>query len=201
MPQIACEQCDQLLSFKPLNLGQKAVCPRCQHTLLRHSNHSLQRSFAFAIAALVLLGFSLYYPFLTFVISGRKTSMSLLQTGGSLMANQEYVLGALVVAFIVLAPLLLIVTLLGLAALHIMRLRWPWAPLLGRIFYEIQHWNMVEVFFLGVLVALVKLTSMASVEIGYSFWTFSGFCVCILIAVNGVNHRQLWLAIRGLRRD
>ncbi|MCV6614814.1 MAG: paraquat-inducible protein A [Cellvibrionaceae bacterium] len=199
MLQLACEKCDQLLNIAPLKKGQKAVCPRCHNTLLHYHHSNMQPSFAYALAALVFLCLSLFYPFLGFSVSGQTQVMSLLETGSSLIAAREYLLGTLVIGLIIIAPLLLILSLLSLALLSVLGIRQPWVHWLGRVFYEIDHWNMVEVFVIGVLVALIKISSSARIELGLSFWAFIGFSVCLLLAVNTLNYRQLWHMIGNLR--
>jgi len=197
--RLACPECDVLLTLPPLQKREKAMCPRCGHTLLRHRANGLLDSMAYSLAALVLLSWSLYYPFLGFSTQGQVKTMSLLEAGSSLVSSHEYILGAMVIFFIIVAPALLLITVLVLG-LSVQRGRpSKFAPVLGHTFYEISHWNMVEVFVVGVLVSLSKIATMATVEIGTGFWSFVGFSLCMLLAVNSLDRHELWHHVRLMK--
>ena len=51
---------------------------------------------------------------------------------------------------------------------------------------------MVEVFFLGVIVSLLKLVKLADVELGIGFWSVAGLMVCVAGAVGGIDRTELW---------
>ena len=193
---IACEVCDLLLKFKPLDPSQRAKCPRCGHVASQHIPNALARSTAFSLAAIVFLVCSLLYPFLGFSISGQQKSMTLLQSSTALINSGEYLLGLLVFLVIIVVPLLWVCILLALRYALTYSLPISWMNSLGRWLYEIRHWNMVEVFVVGVLVTLTKIAAMANIELGLSFWAFIGFTVCIWFAVNTIDDHQLWQKIQ-----
>ena len=39
-----------------------------------------------------------------------------------------------------------------------------------RLVHFLHSWNMVEVFLIGTLVSVVKISSMATIALGYAFW-------------------------------
>jgi paraquat-inducible protein A len=57
-----------------------------------------------------------------------------------------------------------------------------------------RPWGMIEVFMLGVLVSVVKLSSMASVLPGIALWAFGALTV-LLAMVLSYDLRNLWLVI------
>ena len=67
----------------------------------------------------------------------------------------------------------------------------PGFALLVRAMQSLQPWGMVEVFMLGVLVALVKLSSMAQVLPGPALWAFVALTV-LLTAVLAFDPRGFW---------
>lgn len=194
--EVACEICDLLLSFKVLDPHQRAQCPRCGHVTSQHIPNALARSTAFSIAAIVFLACSLLYPFLGFSVSGQQKTMTLLQSSTALINNGEYLLGLLVFLVIIVIPLLWVCILLALRYALTYSLPVSLMHALGRGLYEIRHWNMVEVFVVGVLVTLTKIAAMATIELGLSFWAFIGFTVCIWFAVNTIDDHQLWQKIQ-----
>ena len=56
---------------------------------------------------------------------------------------------------------------------------------------SLRPWGMIEVFLLGVLVAIVKLSSMAQSWPGPALWAFMGLTV-LLTAVLSFNPRTFW---------
>ena len=74
----------------------------------------------------------------------------------------------------------------------------PWLKPAGRILYSLQEWSMVEVFLIGVVVSLVKLASMASVQLGLSFWAYAAFGVCFTLAMSTLDRFHCWQSIERL---
>jgi paraquat-inducible protein A len=60
-----------------------------------------------------------------------------------------------------------------------------------KLLQMLRPWGMVEVFLLGVLVAIVKLGSMAQVIPGAALWAFVGLTV-LLTVVMSFNPRAFW---------
>ncbi|MNT72506.1 Paraquat-inducible protein A [compost metagenome] len=56
---------------------------------------------------------------------------------------------------------------------------------------SLRPWGMIEVFLLGVLVAIVKLSSMATVVPGPALWAFVALTVT-LTAVLSFNPGAFW---------
>ena len=196
--RIACEACDQLAALPPLEHGQEAECNRCGHQLARRVRDGQDRALAFAIAALILLACTLYYPMLGFSARGRGRTMSLLDSGTMLVSNDETLLGVLVLLLVVIVPMVLL-TLLTVTLVALKRRRqWRMMPILGRLFFEIRHWNMVEVYVIGVLVSLTKIAGMATVELGIAFWSLLAFVACFSVAMNSIDRIDFWRAVREL---
>jgi paraquat-inducible protein A len=63
--------------------------------------------------------------------------------------------------------------------------------ILVRVLQMLRPWGMIEVFLLGVLVAIVKLSSLAQVVAGPALWAFMGLTV-LLTAVLSFNPRAFW---------
>jgi len=53
---------------------------------------------------------------------------------------------------------------------------------------------MVEVFLIGALVSVVKISSMASIQLGFAFWAFIGFTLCTIASVAMVDRVRMWRA-------
>jgi paraquat-inducible protein A len=65
------------------------------------------------------------------------------------------------------------------------------APLM-RFLQSIKPWGMVEVFMLGILVALVKLTDNFRIIPGVALWSFGGVTLLLTAVAATFNPRDVW---------
>jgi paraquat-inducible protein A len=76
----------------------------------------------------------------------------------------------------------------------------PGVKILLRLMQIVRPWGMVEVFLLGVLVALVKLSNMAAVVPGVALWAFGALTILLTVVVS-FNPRYLWRILVSERRN
>ena len=71
----------------------------------------------------------------------------------------------------------------------------PWMKTLLRWVEWLMPWSMAEIFLLGTLVSLIKITSLADIAIGLSFYAFVLFSVCMSAALFYFDDTRLklWL--------
>jgi paraquat-inducible protein A len=62
--------------------------------------------------------------------------------------------------------------------------------------HALEPWAMVEIFLLGILVAMVKLTGMASVEPGLAFYAFLGVMFMLPATSTGIDPEVIWRQIQ-----
>ena len=171
---IGCRDCDALYIAPALQEGERIICPRCGAHLLSVRRNSVQRATAFALAAAVFFVAANAFPFLTLQADYRESDMVLAQSVSGLESAGYPPLASAVAIFTLVAPALVIGGLLYLLLPLLSGRRLPGAALLCRAVHDARHWNMVEVYLLGVLVSLLKLGSLAKLTLGTSFWAFVG---------------------------
>lgn len=199
---IECHDCGLFLRPKPLPERSAAKCPRCGARLYRRTNRGIDHAIALNIAALLLFVVANTFPFMTFKLEGRE-QVSILITGVREFLDQGlWPLAALVFAVTIAIPLAkMLATLAVLVPLRLgLRVRG-----MGRLFrlVEIMHpWAMMEVFMLGVLVAYVKLTDLATLELGPALIAFSALIIVLAAAESSIEPREVWTALgdHGLRK-
>lgn len=200
MSNIACRGCDLLVDVAGLADGETAVCPRCGHFLTRYHSDAFSRTLAYTVAALVLLIMASSYSFLSFSLSGLDNEITLGQAPATLW-NYGMPEAAIVVgAFILVIPGIILVLLLGLSLFVLYERHDQWLITLARGVFMMRNWAMVEVFIIGVIVALVKLSSMATVSLGISFWAYVGFAICFTLAVASLDRYQCWRQLELLEK-
>jgi len=193
---LACSACDQLIQLPLLKERQAARCRRCGHEVAQHAPAGHRDVIACLLAAFVFLMCALFFPMLGFSAQGRTQGMTLLDSGLTLLANQEVLLGLLVLTLIVVIPCALILLLAIVLVSLELNILGRQLPLIGRWYYQVRHWNMVEVYVLGVVVSLTKITALAKVEYGLAIWALLGFAASLMMAINRVDKVELWDSIR-----
>lgn len=192
-----CAQCGAFNRLPPLDQPGHHFCHRCDHRLYRHSPNWLNQALVYVATGLLLFVISNLYPFLSIHMADQTINTTLLSGVSALLARDEVLLAALVVLTIVLLPLLelLIFTYLLLSRRN--RYPWPGSSYLLAAVCRLQHWNMLEVFLLAVLVASVKLTSIAEVLPGPGLYCFLAVVLLLSAANVTINQRDLWEQIDG----
>lgn len=189
---IACHECDLLHRLGPLPQGTLARCTRCGSVLLRHRPKSLERTLALSITGLILFTLANSFPFLAMTFEGQYRQIVLL-TGIKEFYNQgmpEIALLVFLTTFV--SPLLHLSGLLYvLLPLKLNML----PPAVWRVFRwvrSLQPWSMLEVFMLGILVALVKLTDMADVVPGISLYCFLALIYVLAAITASLDPSSVW---------
>jgi len=171
----ACGSCDWLHYRQHIPKGSRAACARCGHELYTRKPFSVDRTLAAALAGLVFLSLSLYLPFLSLSRGGIASDISVLDAVSALWGSDMQWLGLLSLAFIVMLPLTRLLLLIWImcrlrfrvGVTHGMRKAMRWAETL-------EPWAMAEIFMVGVVVSLVKISALATLTVGPAFWALLG---------------------------
>src|SRR5262249_40835715 len=171
---LGCPECDLLQRPIPLAAGQSALCSRCGATLYRAHPPTRDRALSFTLAALIAFGVTVVFPIVGLDVKGNLFQATLPGAAQALYQDNMAPLAALVVATTTLLPFVV----LAVMAFHLLRKPGsrPGAVLLHTL-RAARPWCMVEVFVLGVLVAIAKLAHMAHVAPGIGAWALGAFVV------------------------
>lgn len=191
LPLIACHDCDALYRKVPLAPGQKARCPRCGAVLYRRSRLAPDQVLALVIAALLTLAIANATPIVGLNVQGAESSATLIGSIGALWSEGRIAVATLAALTTLVFPT---AELAALGTVLVLVRRRPRsslvAPLLRGIL-AVRPWGMIEVFMLGVLVALVKLSHMARVLPGTALWAFAALTV-LMAAILSFDLDSLW---------
>ena len=75
----------------------------------------------------------------------------------------------------------------------------PGYTFLLRMMRMMKPWGMIEVFMLGVLVSLVKLTSSFKVIPGVALWSFGVLTLLLAAAAASFSSRDVWARLDSIR--
>jgi len=190
---IACHECD-LLHRIPLREGSGCVsrCRRCNALLHRGVENSIDRTLALTLAGLILFVVANSFPFLTFKMQGQETQTTLISGVIGLYEEGKWEIALLVLLTTVVVPLTqLLIQLYIYLPLKLNRIPWLMAPVF-RFAGSLQPWSMMEVFLIGIIVALVKLLGMAQIVPGIALWSFAFLIVTLAAAAVNMDSRVVW---------
>ena len=187
-----CHECDLLLALPRLKNGEKAECPRCQHTLVRRRTNPAERSLALALATLITLLLSVAFPFLSFNISGIGNGIALTDTASALISLHYPLVALSVLLTVIVLPCLYLCSLVWLSLGMTRHQLLPRSRRIARTLGYMTPWMMADVFVIGTLVSLIKIIGMADIELGLSFWTFCAYALLLLLTTQSVDRDWLW---------
>jgi paraquat-inducible protein A len=169
---IACESCDQLYRHRPLARGEKAICRNCGGRLYGSTFESLERTLALNIAALSLFIVANVMLFLHVSMGGQSQS-NLIYSGGVDLFNDGYLpLAALILFTTMLAPFAKILATIYAVSSALVGRRFPGVVWAMRLAEELATWSMLEVYLLALIVAVGKLSQMATVNLQVGSYAF-----------------------------
>jgi paraquat-inducible protein A len=189
---IACHECD-LLQRLPVRQGSYvAKCSRCNALLHRGVENSIDRTLALTLAGVVLFVVANSFPFLAFKMQAQETQTTLM-TGVLDLYNQgKWEISILVLLTTIVVPLLqLLILLYVFLPLKFNRVPWNMAAVF-RIAQDLSPWSMMEVFLIGILVAIVKLVGMAQIIPGLALWSFALLIVTLAAAAANLDSQVVW---------
>jgi paraquat-inducible protein A len=189
---VACHECDLLHEKRQIRYGEIARCVRCHAFLYSNKPNSIDRALAVSMAALIMFVMANAFPFLAISVSGNTQSISIISAVFALSDNGMWVLGLFCFGFILLIPLLRVVGLLYILLPLRFARRLPGLEVVFRGIVTLSPWSMMEIYLLGAVVALVKLASMANIELGLSFWAFALLNLLSALAAQMVDSHTLW---------
>jgi paraquat-inducible protein A len=182
---IVCSSCDlaHRAAVAPLHAAMR--CARCRAPLQRPENGNIDTAIAVAICALVLFLLTNAYPLVGIQYNGTSRDTTLVGAALSIYRQDHAGLAFLVFATTVLSPLLQIA---GMLYLLIPLRRGRLVAGLSSVFRlltTVRPWIFVEVFMLGTLVALVRLSAYARVIPGVAIWS----CGLLMLALAALTSR------------
>jgi paraquat-inducible protein A len=192
----ACASCHDcgLLAHLPAPHAHGARCPRCGAALHARKPDSLQRTWAYVIAAAVCYVPANALYIMTITSLGKPEPSTILSGVIYLLHHGMWPLAAIVFIASVFVPLMKLVILVFLLVSVHRRSRWR--PVertrLYRLTEAIGRWSMVDIYVVTILVALVKLGNLATIEAGAGAVFFGAVVVLTMLAAESFDPRLIW---------
>lgn len=190
---IACPECDLLQHEVILPPRGVALCRRCGAELYHNTPYGLDRTLAFTLCGVMLYCIANLFPLIGLELKGNQSTTTLYGAVHALYDQKLEPVAVLVFVTTILVP--------GLELLCMTYMLLPLRmgktahgfTLVFRFVQAIHPWGMVEVFMLGILVSVVKLSNFASVVPGIALWSFAGLMLMIAAVAQSFNPRDMWI--------
>jgi len=190
--RVACHFCDALQDAPRLHEGDAAHCCRCGELLYQNRPRSLARATGFSSAALIFMALVHSFPSITIDAGSVRRELTILEAAAAMWRDGNPAISLASVFFTVIAPLVLVGGLLYVAAPLRFGIALPGAAAVTRWFQLCEPWSMLEVFLLGILVALLKLGAVGDIHLGAGLWALAGLVICTASAIAGIDRLELW---------
>ncbi len=160
-----CHVCEAPYRHRALAAGEKLVCRQCGELLeAPRFGAARQRALAVALTGVVLLVLANVLPIMTFDVAGAVQSNKII-TGVRGLVDQGYAPLAVLVFFsAVLAPAVYLLSISYVLMAVCSGRTWPGQPFLWRLAGRLAPWNLVPVFAVACLVAVVRLDLLGQVR-------------------------------------
>jgi paraquat-inducible protein A len=191
---VSCHSCHLLCKTAPAAKGLVTVCPRCGARLHSRKPNSIARTWALVIAAFILYIPANVLP-ITNVISFGKSQADTIMSGVIYFVKSGSWPIALVIFVASIFVPLLKLFLLSFLLISVQR-KSQWRPKdrtrLYRITEAVGRWSMTDIYVVTILVALVKLGSLATIEAGPGAIFFAGVVIITIFAAMSFDPRLIW---------
>jgi paraquat-inducible protein A len=191
---ISCHSCHLLCKAVSAAKGLAAYCPRCGARLHARKPNSIARTWALIIAAFIFYIPANVLP-ITRVISLGKVQEDTIMSGVIYFVKSgSWPIALVIFVASIFVPLLKLV-LLSFLLISVQR-KSKWRPKdrtrLYRITEAVGRWSMTDVYVVTILVALVKLGSLATIEAGPGAVFFAGVVIITMFAAMSFDPRLIW---------
>ncbi len=197
---VRCHVCGLLSRMRPLAQGYHPICPRCRARLHLRKPNNLVRTQAFLLAALIFYVPANILPVMTVIRFGTGEPDTILSGVQQLIEGGMWPLALLVFFASITVPVLKLVVLFYL--LISVNRKSLWRPkdrtVLYRITETVGRWSMIDIFMISILVALVKLGSIATIEPGIGAACFAAVVVLTMCAAMSFDPRLIWDAMEDV---
>jgi len=189
---IICKKCHTLHRKIRLHKGTKALCQQCNSMLYRDHQNLVENSLAISWVMLIalILGFS--FSIINININGIYRELDLPSLIMVIFDNEYYIVGVMLSFLIFIFPLVIIISMIMVLTLMKLEKSGYLVKRLMILIAKILPWSMIDIFFISLLVAMVKLFSYAQLELGIGFWSLIIVILLDIFIFKRITFSDIW---------
>jgi paraquat-inducible protein A len=187
---IGCHLCGQVMKAA----AGPQRCPRCKSPVHFRKPHSLSRTWALLITAMILYIPANALPIMSTRYFNQTSSDTIISGVVYFLASGDWPLALIIFVASVVIPLLKILTLIYLLiSVHRRSLIKPAERTrLYRLTEFVGRWSMVDVFVIAILTALVHMGVLVNIEPGWGATAFAAVVILTMLAARTFDPRLIW---------
>ena len=175
-----------------LKQGQSAKCIRCGSTMAERKVDSVERSFNWSLAGILLLLPAIFLPVMGVTLAGQYHNASLLDCIVALIERGFFMIAILVFLFALAVP---VVRLFGAFYITYSFKFNKFKPSLlnfFRAFHHLDNWAMLNVFMLGIVVSMYKLLDDTELSVNMGLFAFILWLISSTMASVALDQDYIW---------
>ncbi|WP_347554959.1 paraquat-inducible protein A [Robbsia sp. KACC 23696] len=188
---IACKYCDKLHRKVVLPRRSVARCTRCSAILYQHTDGRVDKLLAIVLTTFIAYLIANAFPIVELETQGITTQTTLIGAIYQLWNDGRWTISLMVLCCALLFPMFETVALLYLLIPLQFRHRPHYFDAVLRALLAVRPWGMIEVFMLGVLVTLMKMTSVARLVPEPALFAFGALTALTALTLSFDPH-TLW---------
>ena len=189
---IICPHCNTPHIKKELNSKESAVCVNCGKILYKQENNIELKLFFLIFSGFIFFIIAIFFPIVKINIIGYEESLRIVNASLFLF-NKGYIFISLFVFFTVfLFPFICAIAYFMSSVLLLFKFNKPLLKKILILITVLKDWCFLDIFFIAVLVSIVKMFSYAEVIFNIGFIAFLIFLSIMFYIVKILGVKELW---------
>jgi paraquat-inducible protein A len=193
---VICENCDTVYQRRVLGRREVATCTQCASVLYRSADLNVRERLALSVTAMICFLIANICPIISINLHGLESKTTMWQAAVAMAQSDAGPIAVPTAAVAVLVPFLQIAILIWVLWFARDRRRAPGFEWAMKLLGALRPWSMVEVCMLGILVAVIKLSSLVQVHADPGVWAMAALMILMTI-IAGRDVGQLWALTRA----
>ncbi len=198
---LGCECCGRVTALPPSALAKNppadspaAHCKRCGEPLYDHKPQSLQRTWAYLSAALLMYLPANVLPIMSTTQAFRAAPHTVLGGIAELWHDGAWILAAVVFLASIAVPVMKIgaLALLAFSVRHAPQWRRLERAKVYGLIEAVGHWSMLDVYVVVLLAGMVRFGGVASAAPGPGLLAFAAVVIFTMLATHSFDPRLIW---------
>lgn len=189
---VICDRCQSLNKKLPLAANEEAHCAVCGAFLYSSTIGLEYKILSWSLTALVLFVLANIYPIISIDIAGMNGELTILEAIGRLFDEGFLFVSFFALLVLVVFPFLLMSFLFAFSLFIVTGIEKEAAKVLLLGVSLIRRWSMLDIFFISILVALIKIYDYAHIAFDVAFGALALFVILEILLVRLIPVGELW---------
>lgn len=186
---IICHLCNFEFQIGTVHPGEQVNCPQCRITVIRIEHNPIVTPLIYATLALFAFFVCLSFPLIEVVTPFIEdvTNISILDMFEYLSQSGFLFLAFIFILFVVINPLMFLIATLYIYSSLLLQKKFPGIKQVAYMMGQLRTWMMADIFFISILVSLIKIKALATIHFGYTMVILFGYVIFIARIVLSIS--------------